>query len=691
MIQKYKFKLCAIISVYLGLASCVDLDQTPMTSLPGEVYFENETQLQTYVDNLYAPRTGDNTFDQIFDAHGTWSYGTFGIDGNTDNMATVSADNIWIPANYKVTQGGGDWSFAYIYKCNYFFNFVLPKYEAKTITGNVANINHLVGEVYFLRAYEYFKKLQKLGDFPIVTEMLPDDMTALTEASKRKPRTEVAHFILEDLDKAISLLNDDVAKTRITKKAALLLKSRVALYEGTWEKYFQNTAFVPNGPEWPGASSNSGYQFPKGSIDAEINFFLDEAMKAAKEVASSTPLVTNNGILPQELSDLENPYLKMYGDVNLSGYSEVILWKQYNRGLGITHNVCSYATAGCHKTGLTRGLVDNFLMEDGKPTYASSEYQGDDSLNCVRTGRDGRLQLFLKVPGDVNYYQGGGVPERCYNVIEPVPDVALGDIEKGYNTGYTLRKGYNPTFDQMNVNNGSYTGSIVFRAAEAYLNYIEACYEKNGSLDSEAKEYWVQIRRRANGGASVSWNDIETNTINQTVISKEILNDFGAYSAGAPLSDNTLYSIRRERRMELLAEGLRLADLKRWRALDQLINTPYHIEGCKFWGDNFHVYTIVELKDGTSTTTVARPKDNSSYFDGIVSPKSSSDYIRPYEIKPSDPVAQQGGLKWKMAHYLSPIAVDHLLITSTNGTDTNASSIYQNPFWPVQAEGIATR
>ncbi|KAA6339112.1 hypothetical protein EZS27_012928 [termite gut metagenome] len=196
MIQKYKFKLCAIIAVYLGLASCVDLDQTPMTSLPGEVYFENETQLQTYVDNLYAPRTGNNTFDQIFDAHGTWSYGTFGIDGNTDNMATVSADNIWIPANYKVTQGGGDWSFTYIYKCNYFFNFVLPKYEAKIITGSVANINHLVGEVYFLRAYEYFKKLQKLGDFPIVTEILPDDMTALTEASKRQPRTEVAHFIL---------------------------------------------------------------------------------------------------------------------------------------------------------------------------------------------------------------------------------------------------------------------------------------------------------------------------------------------------------------------------------------------------------------------------------------------------------------------------------------------------------------
>jgi hypothetical protein len=682
----------SIITACIGLASCVDLDQTPLSSLPAEVYFEDESQLKTYVDNLYAVRTGNNSFSQTFDVHGTWNYGTFGNDANSDNMAGVSADNIWIPANYKVSQGGGDWSFSYIYKCNYFFNFVLPKYEAKSISGSVPMIDHLIGEVYFFRAYEYFKRLKALGDFPIITEMLTDDMAILTEASKRKPRTDVAHFILEDLDKAIALLNDNVAKTRITKKAALLFKSRVALYEGTWEKYFKNTAFVPNGPGWTGATGNSGYQFPKGSIDAEITFFLDEAMKAAKEVASSTALVTNNGVLPQSLSDPENLYLKMFGDENLNGYSEVIFWRQYNQGLGITHNVCSYTTAGCHKTGLTRGFVDNFLMADGSPIYATgSGYQGDDSLNCVRTGRDGRLQLFLKAPGDVNYYQGGAVPERCYNVIEPAPDVALGDVEKGYNTGYTPRKGYNPTFAQMNVNNGSYTGSIVFRAAEAYLNYIEACYEKNGSLDNDAKDYWVKIRSRANGGANISWTDIENNTINKTDISQETPNDFGAYSAGTPLSDKTLYSIRRERRMEFLAEGMRLPDLKRWRALDQLINTPYHIEGCKFWGDNFHFYTITELSGGSTSTIITRPKDYQAYFNGVVSPKSSSDYLRPYEIKPTDPVAQQGGLKWKMAHYLSPIAVDHLLITSANGTDASTSTIYQNPYWPVQAEGTAAQ
>lgn len=84
-----------------------------------------------------------------------------------------------------------------------------------------------------------------------------------TEASKRSPRNEVARFILSDLDQAISLMNNNVKKTRLSKNAALLLKSRVALFEATWEKYHAGTALVPNGTGWPGAGKdyNAGYQF----------------------------------------------------------------------------------------------------------------------------------------------------------------------------------------------------------------------------------------------------------------------------------------------------------------------------------------------------------------------------------------------------------------------------------------------
>lgn len=62
----------------------------------------------------------------------------------------------------------------------------------------------------------------------------------------------------------------------------------------------------------------------------------------------------------------------------------------------------------------------------------------------------------------------------------------------------------------------------------------------------------------------------------------EAQTDWGAYSAGK-LVDPVLFNIRRERRCELMAEGFRPADIRRWRSMDQMINTPYHILGMNLW------------------------------------------------------------------------------------------------------------
>lgn len=70
-----------------------------------------------------------------------------------------------------------------------------------------------------------------MGDFPIITDCLPDNIEVLREASKRQPRNKVARFILEDLDKAIDMMQDNTefGKNRLTKNVAYLFKSRVAL------------------------------------------------------------------------------------------------------------------------------------------------------------------------------------------------------------------------------------------------------------------------------------------------------------------------------------------------------------------------------------------------------------------------------------------------------------------------------
>lgn len=579
-------------------------------------------------------------------------------------MASEGYDNKYVPSQLKVGQKDGDWSFGDIYQCNYFLNNVVPRLEANTITGNIENIKHYIGEMYMIRAFVYFGKLQALGDFPIITTVLPDEQTALVAASKRAPRNEVARFILKDLDAAISLMKTvapDGKKNRLSKASAQLLKSRVALYEATWLKYFRGTAFVPNGPNWPGKSKdyNASYQYPSGSIDNEINFFLDEAIASSKEVADAFPLVNNNKVLQQSTSDAVNPYFSMFSDVDMSGYSEVLFWRRYDKGLGIVHNVPVYATSGNRAVGLTRGMVESFLMDNGLPIYAAgSGYAGDDQISDVRKNRDGRLWLFLKEPGQknvlfntaLNYHQ---------TPIELTPAITISDAERKYTTGYAIRKGLN--YDAAQCENGKgYTGAIVFRAVEAYLNYIEAYYERHGSLDAKAESYWKDIRNRA--GVDPDFNK----TIAATDLSKEAANDWGVYSAGQ-MVDKTLYNIRRERRCELMAEGLRFMDLKRWRAMDQMIATPYHIEGFKLWGGTIQTwYNASDLKyDAGDASNVSSPL--------------RSQYLRPYEKTPTN--LAYNGYKWAMAHYLSPIAAQHFLITSKDGKDASTSPIYQNPGW----------
>ena len=104
--------------------------------------------------------------------------------------------------------------------------------------------------------------------------------------------------------------------------------------------------------------------------------------------------------------------------------------------------------------------------------------------------------------------------------VEPIPNILTGDAAKGYATGYALRKG--GSFDQAQCVNGeNYTGSITFRASEALLNYMEACYEKNGNLDAKAQSYWRAFRERAHPDTDYN------KTIAATVMSEEAKNDWG--------------------------------------------------------------------------------------------------------------------------------------------------------------------
>lgn len=675
--HKYIATAFMAMAVAAGMTSCEDfLDREPMSTISPETYYSTAAQLEANLNDEYP---------NVLPSHNNWSYGLFGEDKGTDNQIEVTANDRYTTDRWKVPHSETDnWKFERIYRINFFLSEALPKFgesmdgAQNTIQGDVATIKHYIGEMYFLRAYEYFKKLQLFGDFPIIEQPLTNEIEVLREASKRAPRNEVSRFIIANLDKAYEYMSDiDLATTRINKDVAMLLKSRVALFEGTWLQNFKGTAFVPGGEGWPGASLHGDYQYPSGSIDNEVKYFLEQAAAAAKTVGDKYKgsLTQNTGVVQQAADEPANPYFDMFAQENLSNVSEVLLWRQYARGLS-THNVNSAAGRGNYRIGLTRGLVQSFLMKDGTPvythgTYADGDgyYKGDKTIADVRVNRDPRLSIFLKEPGQKNILFEVDNNEGTEAVmVEPYPEITNGDGERAYATGYALRKG--GSFNRKYyANGGGYTAAVCFRAAEALLNYMEASYLLHGTLDATASEYWTLLRQRA--GIDTDF----TKTINATDMSKEAENDWGAYTAGAVLSDKILYNIRRERRCEYMAEGLRYMDLRRWRSMDQLMTSPSHLEGMHLWNTPMESWYNNLNADGTNEANV--------------SSKDKSEYLRPFERYSAQ--AAYNGCTWKMAHYLNPIMVKQFQLTATSGADISTSTLYQNPYWPTVADQPAEK
>lgn len=659
---------CLLAGSGLAMTSCNDfLDLAPQDEVTPEVYFENADQLGAYSISQY---------NNIFTYPSGWSQGAIlNGDANTDNMVSGDGNQSYFTKDYWKVAQSGDLGFSLIRYCNYFFDKVLPKYEAGAYNSDLVKAKHYIGEMYFIRAWVYFSRLKTYGDYPIVKDVVTDDKEDLIAHGTRMPRNEVADFILSDLDKAIDLLQDQgfESNNRINKQVAQLVKSRVALYEASFETYHRGTGRVPGDNGWPGAKVHPNYSF---NVDLHVNSLLEQAMDAAQAVADRVTLTENTGVLDQDpLAPTTgwNPYFEMYNSKDLSGISEVLMWKAYGTvgTSNITHGVPAYIATGNYN-GLLKGYIESFLMEDGLPIYASSSskpYEGDETLDKVKANRDGRLQLF--VFGENNYLPtlstGGNEVYKFLPVLAPQRAGEMGDM-----TGYRLRKG--ESFDKtQNVygKNQSTTGQILFRGAEAYLNYIEAQYMLEKKINSISDKYWRAIRKRAHVDPDYS------KTIAATDMAQEAKGDWGAYSQGK-LVDATLYNIRRERRCEFIGEGMRWNDLVRWSSMDQLVNTKFIPEGCNFWDSMYQtaIYNEVGRTEENKVTYVQGPNDEKAN----ISSSQESKYIRPYRIMSNHPLFN--GYTWMNAHYNSPLPIREIELLSPDESIDN-SVLYQTWGWPT--------
>lgn len=675
-----------ILCLGMTVTSCSDfLDRPPLDQISPDSYYTTADQLGTFTINYYT---------SIFPNNSGWFAGVATFDDGTDNQASRGGNSgMYLQDQWKVPTSGGIGMNA-IRNVNKFINESEAKIAAGKVTGTPEQINQYMGEAYFIRAMLYYSKLQDYGDFPIVLKELNID-NDLVEASKRQPRNLVARQILSDMDKAIDKLQVNVAsKVRINKNAALAMKSRMALYEATFEKYHRGTGRVPGDANWPGKNKEWNKNFTINQDD-EVNFFLDQAIDAAKKVCDAVPLKTqNNHVMnPSAIGQYNgwNAYYDMFASPDLSKYPEVLLWRQFNSNLtpSLAH-LTSNKLRGGASTGWTRGLVESFLMKNGLPIYASgSGYHGDTTVDMAKTDRDERLQLFMFGESDVlgidqksidlanKKLAAGATPltKILFNAATLfATDQASRDV-----TGYRQRKFYNydPAM-QLGQTFSDVDGQIIIRVEEAMLNYIEASYLRTGSLDATATGYWTALRARAGITAPISTTIAATDMSKEADVNRPSY-DWAAFSAGHPV-DATLYSIRRERRSEFAGEGLRNDDLIRWASLDQVKN--YQIEGVNFWDQIYQNPSFVNDK-GVSLI-IADGESNAT-----MSAKTLSKYVRPYQIQKTNNILYDG-YTFYQAHYLSPFSYQEMQLCSPDGNAEN-SNLYQNIYWPVKANGEAIK
>ena len=578
-----------VFCVFILCGSCTEdfLERYPLDELSPNEFFKTANDLKLYANSFYV----------LLPSHSGYGGGTFWSEGNSDNLVPAVPD-MRLSGIRTIPSSGGGWEWGNIRQANYFLDHC---YDQLTET---LDAEIYIAEVKFFKAFLYFDLLKTFGDVPWFTHALDTDSPELF--SPRESRTVVVDSIVACLDDAIDGLKlKNVSEPfRINKECAILLKARVCLYEGTWEKYHQGTAF--------GVSGRDGTEF------------LAMAASAAEQLMQLGSAGLDN-------SGPDNTvYWSLFNQLDYSANPEVLLWRKYDVGLEVTHNLGQYLPNAGGDIGITRSFADSYLCTDGQPISTSPLFGGYDSLALETLNRDPRMAQTFFLPGDLRTVnRPGGAEDLIFD--KPPLD---GTAQWRATTGYCLYKGVNIDYAQQE--SVGWMGSIVFRYAEALLIYAEALAEL-GTISQEDLDISVNLLRDRVGMVRLDLGNI---TVDPDW-------DFPGLSP-------VINEIRRERRVELAFENTRWDDLARWRAHHLIVNQ--RPGGVKYIGSNLEgTYFAI---DGSGDPSIIVGEN--LYVDG-------EGFVDPYQI-----LLPSGFGFNPERDYLSPIPSDELTLNS---------ALIQNPGW----------
>jgi len=418
----------ALLLLALG---CKDLTLGPKDQVSDASFWKNPEQFKLAANDFYFGLLGAHNYTEINSDIATGS-------GNA-LMSSMSNGSYLPPANDTL------WDHAYtgIRSANY----LLAKAAE---SGLGSQIDRWVGEALFFRAYHYWNLVKAYGGVPLITTVL--DVSSPEVYTARSTQQQVIDFIIADLDNAIpKLLKQSElsaeAMGRVTQGAALALKARAALYQGTWLKYHA-----------------------EGSPTA----MLADAIAAANQLIASNQyrVFTDSGALSYK-------HLFILGG---DDSREVILARRYYTGRA-WHNWTRELWFNYMIP--TKKLADMYLATDGLPITSSPLFKGYDSLTSEFQNRDPRMAMTFVVPGSDVFKETGFKPE--------FPGFTGSSATR---TGYELRKFLDETYEATQFH-GQYDFKE-FRYGEVLLILAEAVFERDGAIsDADLNRTINLLRARA--------------------------------------------------------------------------------------------------------------------------------------------------------------------------------------------------
>lgn len=528
------------------LASCADiLDKKPLTEISDNDLWSDPALLKAFVNSRYN-QVGVNGAESmqssiVDETELTWLRGC-----ETHNFARVSPIDLGRMNGAWWGWDNRSWSTKWtnISNCNIFFERV----DNVGFTDE-AEKTKLVGQVRFIRAFEYWDLIARWGAMPIITKSFSINDREEIVGQKRNTYKECIDFLVSELDQAAKELpanwsGDDYG--RATSVAALALKSRILLYAAS--PLMNEDVKIPE----------VGYTTPEPDRWQKAAKAATEALDAAQ--AAGYELYNLNGdpsknyqliFMDNTAANKETLFARM-GTSSAEGES-ISSCDQYNNpnGYGGWGGNCPLQELVDAYEVVKDGVASKFDWNN--PEEKANPYANRDPRFYATILYDGAKWMTRNVETYFDVDNNG-------TIIGGGKDTKYGnDSWNASPTGYNMKKFMDEGY-ALNSWNFCARNWIHLRMAELYLNKAEALY--NIGDEEGAREALKPVRERAGMPAITA--------------------------SGADL----LEAIKHERRIELAFEEHRYFDVRRWK------------EAPKYFGSTVHAITIKKYPDGKKTYEV---------------------------------------------------------------------------------------